>query len=144
MFLGWVIVSPDKICLARHSRSTSGVLAASKIALTTVSETLRLELAPLGVKVVSVETGAVRSRGQTKLPQLKLPQESYYRNVEEDIVKRSRGEDGFRRMNTKVYADRVVQDILGGASGLVWRGSQATTIKWSSALLPTFMMVSPE
>ena len=127
-----------------HSPALSGALAASKIALMRISETLRLELVPFCVKVVSVETGAVQSQGQTKLPQLKLPQNSYYNSVEEDIAKRSRGEDGWKRMNTKVYADRVVDDVLGGASGLVWRRTQATTIKWLSALLPTFVMVGPK
>ena len=119
-----------------------GIYAASKGALSLVSETLRLELAPLGVKVLTVETGAVRSRGQSNLPDLKLPPSSRYLSIEKTIAARARGEDGIDRMETRVYAAQVVSDVLNGSHGRIWRGGTALLVRWVLAFLPAFLLVS--
>lgn len=125
-----------------HAKKLSGVYAASKGALSTVSEILRLELAPLGVNVVTVETGAVRSRGQINLPELKLPSSSRYLSIEKTIAARARGEDGVSRMETRAYAAQVVDDVLNGTRGRIWRGGTALLVRFASALIPAFLLVS--
>lgn len=107
-----------------------------------VSETLRLELAPLGVNVVIVETGGVRSRGHINCPEVKLPSSSRYLSIENTIAARARGEDGASRMETSAYATQVVSDVLKGTRGRIWRGGSALVVKWAFAWLPTFLLVS--
>lgn len=107
-----------------------------------VSETLRLELAPLGVNVVTVETGAVRSRGQLDLPELKLPSSSRYLSIEKTIAARARGEDGVGRMETRAHAAQVVSDVINGIRGRIWRGGTAQLVRWVLRFLPAFVQVS--
>ena len=114
----------------------------SKAALMLVSETLRLEMAPLGVKVATIVTGAVETNIMANGPEVKLPDDSLYLAVEENIVARGKGADVKSKMKSKDFADRVVSDILGGANGKVWRGEMASTVKYATAYLPSFMMVS--
>ena len=125
-----------------YDKSIPGIYAASKGALSTVSEILRLELAPLGVNVVTVETGAVRSRGQINLPELKLPSSSRYLSIEKTIAARARDEDGLNRMETRAYAAQVVNDVLSGTRGRIWRGGMALLVRFASALFPAFLLVS--
>lgn len=119
-----------------------GVYAASKSSLEIISETLRLEMVPFGVTVLAVTTGAVKTKGQTYFGDWKLPADSIYKAIEDKIAARARGEDGVARMNTKEYAENVVNDIERGASGQVWRGNNAAGAKFGSVFLPTSWMVS--
>jgi 1-acylglycerone phosphate reductase len=116
--------------------------AASKRSLELVSEALRLEMVPLGVKVVTLVTGAVKSQGQTHFGDFKLPPTSKYLAIEDAIANRARGGDGFARMDTEKYAEHVVKDVLQGATGRLWVGNTATVTKWASALLPDSLIVS--
>jgi len=102
-----------------------GIYAGSKRALEILSETLRLEMEPFGVKVVEVVTGAVTSEGQTYFQDLKLPVNSIFGAIEETIVKRAQGGDGQPRSDTNEYATSVVNDILAGAVGRIWKGTNA-------------------
>lgn len=116
--------------------------AASKSSLEIVSEALRLEMAPLGIKVVTLVTGAVKSQGQTYFGDFKLPSTSKYLAIEDAIANRAQGGDGFPRMDTKLYAEQVVKDVLRGATARLWIGNNATAAKWVSALLPDSLIVS--
>lgn len=119
-----------------------GIYAGSKAALTIITETLRLELSPLGVNVISVETGGVKSNGHGNLPPVRLPSGSNYLPLEKLMAARARGDDNFARTETKTYADKVVKDVLRGSRGRIWRGKAAGMIRWSN-LLPVCVMVSP-
>ena len=99
-------------------------------------------MVPLGVKVVTLITGAVKSRGQTYFGDFKLPPTSKYLAIEDAIANRARGGDGFARMDTERYAEHVVKDVLRGATGRLWVGNIATVTKWTSALLPDSLIVS--
>ena len=101
-----------------------------------------MELAPLGVNVLTVETGAVRSRGQINLPELNLPDSSRYLSIEKTIAGRARGEDGVSRMETRAYAAQVVGDVLNGSRGRIWRGGSALLVRLASTLFPAFLLVS--
>ncbi|KAJ8068356.1 hypothetical protein OCU04_003918 [Sclerotinia nivalis] len=107
-----------------------GLYAASKRSLELLSETLRLELQPFGVYVLSVVTGAVRTNGQTYFEDWKLPEDSLYKPIETTIHGRARGGDGVPRMDTMEYADQVVNDIIGrSGDGRSWCGTNAERTK---------------
>lgn len=109
-----------------------------------MSETLRLEVAPFDVTVLSVVTGAVKTNGLTYFEDWELPADSIYKPIEATIAERTRGHDGVKRMETIDYANKVADEITRGASGKVWRGSTAGAVKFGSVFLPQSSMVSVE
>lgn len=117
-----------------------GLYRASKISLEAISEALKLEMVPLDVKVVTLVTGAVKSQGQTYFGDFKLPPGSMYLAIEDAIANRAQGGDGYARMDTKLYAERVVKDVLRGVTGRLWVGNNSTATKWVSALVPDSLM----
>lgn len=110
--------------------------------MTAITETLRLELAPFGVTVVTVNTGAVRTNILASGPDFKLPATSRYKSIEKEIASLARGEDGTPRMEPSVYAEKVVGDIMGGASGQIWRGGHASIVRFALSKLPVMVSVS--
>ncbi|KAL9070407.1 MAG: hypothetical protein Q9157_005819 [Trypethelium eluteriae] len=114
-----------------------GIYAGSKAAMTQISDTLRMEMAPFSVKVVTVHTGAVKSNALADGPSFKLPPTSRYLSIEKEIAARARGEDGVPRMDTSVYADRVVGDVLAGANRTIWRGSVASLVSIFNGWMPS-------
>lgn len=107
-----------------------------------MAETLRLELAPFGVKVLSVVSGALRTMGQTHFDDWKLPADSLYAPLEETIRNRARGQEGAPRMEPEVYAKRVVSEITAGRAGRFWYGASAGIVKFAVSYLPTWLMVN--
>jgi len=91
--------------------------------------------------VLSVVTGAVKSNGQTYFGDWSLPDDSIYKHIEEIIHQRACGIDGAEREPTIKYANNVVEDIIGGATGKVWRGARAGSVKFGSTYLPQTLMV---
>lgn len=118
------------------------IYGASKVALDILDETLRLELAPFQVKVLTVVTGAVETNIMKNGPDVKIPSGSLYAKAEKTILARARGEDVPGKMKASHYAETVVSDILGGATGKVWRGGMASMVRISSSILPTSALVS--
>ena len=110
--------------------------------MTTLSDTLRLELAPFGVKVVTVNTGAVRTNTLAAGVYFELPQTSKYKGIEKEILARAKGEDGTPRMEPSVFAKRVVDDTLQGINWPVWRGSYASVVRLVASWLPASVSVS--
>lgn len=129
------------VCFAL-ANNTQGVYTGSKAAMTAISDTLRLELAPFDVRVVTVNTGAVSTNGLATGKAFKLPPTSRYKSIEETIAARARGEDGTPRMEPNTYAEKVVTDVLGGANWQIWRGGYASIVKVTSAWLPASISVS--
>jgi NAD(P)-dependent dehydrogenase (short-subunit alcohol dehydrogenase family) len=119
-----------------------GVYSASKRSLEIIAETLRLEMAPFNVKVLSIVTGAVRTNGQTYFDDLRLPEDSLYKSIEDTVVARARGEDGATRTTAEEYAAQVVRAITAGRQGKFWCGSMAGTVWFGSTYLPQWIMVS--
>ena len=126
----------------RSLNNVLGISAGSKAAMTATTEALRLELAPFGVTVLTVNTGAVSTNGFANGVNFKLPPTSRYKSIEKEIAARARGEDGTPRMEASVYAEKVVGDILGGCSGQVWRGGYASVVRWVLSRLPSSVSVS--
>ena len=119
-----------------------GVYAASKAALATASETLRLELVPFGVKVMLVITGAVDSNIYTNAPEHRLPSASLYMPFERSFTARTKDVDVWSHTRTGDYAEQVVSDALGGANGRLWRGRLSWIVHFISNYLPASVLVS--
>ncbi|KAI0135343.1 putative short-chain dehydrogenase/reductase [Daldinia grandis] len=99
--------------------------SASKAAVHAISRTLRVELAPLGVKFVTLMTGSVRSKLFDNAP-TKIPEGSLYRaaagNVENrEFLKKAPCTE------TEVFAKQVVGDLLRPKPKLnIWHGGMST------------------
>ncbi|EMR72922.1 putative nadph-dependent 1-acyldihydroxyacetone phosphate reductase protein [Eutypa lata UCREL1] len=119
-----------------------GTFAASKKSEEIMAETLRLELSPFHVKVLSVVTGALKTMGQTHFDDWKLPENSLYSPVESTIRDRARGQEGAPRMEADDYAKRVVSEIISGRTGKFWYGASASAVKFGTSYLPTSLMDS--
>ncbi|KAL2751867.1 hypothetical protein ACRALDRAFT_2045111 [Sodiomyces alcalophilus JCM 7366] len=119
-----------------------GIYAASKRSGEIMAETLRLELAPFQVKVLSVVTGALKTKIQTHFDDWKLPEGSLYAPVESTIRDRARGHEGAPRTEADDYAQRVVAEIIGGRTGKFWCGASAGAVKFGTSYLPTSLMDS--
>lgn len=91
-----------------------------------MAETLRLELAPFGVKTVSLITGAVETRALAFFNTWSLPPASRYKPIEPVITARVRGVETFLQTPTTDYADQVADKLINGTSGRVWTGANST------------------
>ncbi|PGH20335.1 hypothetical protein AJ80_03603 [Polytolypa hystricis UAMH7299] len=122
-----------------------GIYAASKAAMLAYSETLRLEMAPFGVKVLSVVTSFVESSltADTNELQIELPQTSLYKAAYQDMNARLYGYPAKSKLPVHEYADKVVADVMRGASGRVWRGGMALTARFVLKLMPRSVKEGP-
>lgn len=118
-----------------------GLYAASKSAVHTYCETLRLELAPFGVKVLTVATGVIDTQFVANLGDSELPANSRYKAVEENYQRALRGE-GYTATNADVYAEQFVRAVKRGQTGKVWIGKQASLVRYGKQVLPTTVIVS--
>ena len=89
---------------------------ATKAALHAYSNTLRVELAPFGVRVITVVTGGVNSN--IARTDRTLPEGSYYEPVNEEFRRRLTYSQEVG-MSNEVYAKRVVRQVL--RDGWVWK-----------------------
>lgn len=102
---------------------------ASKAAVEVLSATIRPELAPLGIRVVTVKTGCVGTNLFTNAPVLRLPTGSWYEPARAFIEGRwmlgwARNED------PAVYAKGVVDELLRPKGRkVVWKGG-LTLVAW--------------
>ncbi|RAL11345.1 1-acyl dihydroxyacetone phosphate reductase [Aspergillus homomorphus CBS 101889] len=109
----------------------AGVYSSSRSAGTRISETLRLEMAPLGVRVVTVILGGVQTSGNdpNKIADLELPPDSHYRKIAAVIDRHKKTIIHPNKQNIDVAAKNIVDDVLGG-SGIFVRRGQASTLSW--------------
>ncbi|KAF2096050.1 NAD(P)-binding protein [Rhizodiscina lignyota] len=117
-----------------------GLYAASKAALMTFSENLRLELAPFDVKVLTVVTGVVQSNLGSENADFALAENSLYKAATESIKERAKG-GGSGKMELAKYADALVDAVVKGRSGKIWLGG-ATTAALMLQFLPAGSVVS--
>jgi 1-acylglycerone phosphate reductase len=115
----------------------AGLYNSSKAALTFISETLKMELAPLGVRVVTAMVGAIGTQLYDN-HEVTLPEGSWYKSIEEPIKKQSRGEmqQPFNEP-VDITARNLVKDTLAGRRGQIWRGGEAGRASVLSWLVPT-------
>lgn len=118
----------------------TGIYSSSKIAAKQIGETLRVELAPLGVHVVTVMCGAVHTPIHDKAGELTLPEGSYYRGAQDIIKNQRKGLMKPGSQQVDVTAQNIVADVLGGSNGVIWRGGTATLSRYLTWLLPTGLL----
>ncbi|EMD33952.1 hypothetical protein CERSUDRAFT_86728 [Gelatoporia subvermispora B] len=105
--------------------------SATKAALLAYSNTLRVELAPFKIKVITVQTGGVKSN---VIKMQRIPDSSLYEPIQEEFQARRLGnvqdvED------TAVYAKTVVKEVLSKSpSPVIWAGNHS----WTCWLMDTF------
>ncbi|GAB7342009.1 hypothetical protein MBLNU457_g0300t1 [Dothideomycetes sp. NU457] len=123
-----------------------GIYAASKAAMASVTDTLRLELQPFNIKVVELKTGCVKSmvfKNQNVGAKPRLPEDSIYAPAKEIIEDSMLGktiED--RSITAESWARHVVSGILkSNPSYRLWKGTEST-IAWASAFLPASVLIS--
>lgn len=103
-----------------------------------MSEIPKLELEPLGVRVVTVMCGSADTPMFGKPGgRMRLPETSYYDGVQ-DAAHRERMEHRGKAVKVQVLADKLVGDILGGARGPVWHGALASITRFSTWAFPTW------
>ncbi|EAW07079.1 putative short-chain dehydrogenase/reductase [Aspergillus clavatus NRRL 1] len=119
-----------------------GIYNSSKAAETWLSETMRIEMEPLGVRVITAMVGEVETKIYHNGRSLQLPQESYYRTVQHIIADQAAGKLQKSNERADVTARNLVRDVLSGRSGFTWRGGVAGTAKLALWLLPTRLFVS--
>ncbi|CAJ2511982.1 Uu.00g076070.m01.CDS01 [Anthostomella pinea] len=101
---------------------------ASKAAVHAMSRTLRVELAPLGVRFVTLMTGSVHTKLFDNAP-TKLPEDSMYCAVADNVENRDFLKQA-QWAEPDVFAKQVVSDLLRPKPRLdIWRGGMAT-VAW--------------
>ncbi|EGP91954.1 uncharacterized protein MYCGRDRAFT_32734 [Zymoseptoria tritici IPO323] len=116
---------------------------ASKAAATFLSETLRIEVEPLGLRVVTAMVGEVQSQIWQQGDSYKLPEGSYYKSVERFIVDQMEGKKQAKEEPTETVAKSLVDDVLSGMSGQTWRGGQAGAAKNALRFVPSKLFPGP-
>ena len=105
----------SKSPLYRSILTGKGLYSGSKSCMATISETLRLEMKPLGVNVVTVITGAIETNLFANAPeQQSLPEDSLYKPAEEEIMLRTTGGDVKYRSKGDDFARDLVKVVLRG------------------------------
>ncbi|EPT06184.1 NAD-binding protein, partial [Fomitopsis schrenkii] len=91
----------------------SGPYAASKAALHSLSQTLAMELRPLGINVLSVAPGGVRSQIASKsAPDLPFLPDSLWAGYRDAIIKRVMMSAGGSSITCERFAKRIVAEAL--------------------------------
>lgn len=114
---------------------------ASKAAIASYSDHMRLELAPFGITVIDLKTGLVKSnliksasRSMGENP--KLPETSIYTLARETVEKQMSNEQfDDKGTDADTWAKQVVGDLLKGKpSSHLYRGQDANVIRVASCL----------
>ncbi|KAL3488159.1 IBR finger domain protein [Aspergillus germanicus] len=113
----------------------SGAYNASKAAAASLTETLRLELEPFGIKVVNLMTGAVRSTFHDNAPAPILPSTSLYNVARETVEKAMSGANSADGSDPEEWASQVVADLSKRSPPhWIWQGRFWTTVRLASHL----------
>jgi 1-acylglycerone phosphate reductase len=115
---------------------------ASKAALHAYSNTLRVELAPLGVRVITIITGGVKSN--IARVHRELPADSYMIPLAKEYEDRLTHSQQVG-MDTQKYASSCVKQVIGG-DGLImkkrwiWEGNLSWVVWFAWTYLPTAVL----
>lgn len=116
----------------------AGAYCSSKAALHALTDALRMEVAPLGIRVVTVQPGGVQSSfGNHAEAAIQLPPDSVFVGVEQGIRARAQaGQVG--ATPTEVFVVPVVDALLRSTPPVrVRAGKGSTLLPLLKALLPT-------
>lgn len=118
------------------SMAWAGIFASSKAAGARISETMQIELEPLGVRVITGMTGSVDTPMFLKpAGKMEISETSYYHGIQE-IAYEERMEHRKSAMEVGVLAEKLVAAIVNEKKGLVWEGALARMVRWMIWLIP--------
>ncbi|KAH7111506.1 hypothetical protein B0J13DRAFT_576951 [Dactylonectria estremocensis] len=125
----------------------AGIYNASKAAAAMLTDNMRLELAPFGIKVVDLKTGAVKSRffgNQQGGAGPTLPKDSLYNIAKEDVEKVLAGTKMASSMLERDdWAREVVAKLLTRSPpSQIWMGGNAFLVWFSLKFLPSQFLES--
>jgi NAD(P)-dependent dehydrogenase (short-subunit alcohol dehydrogenase family) len=118
----------------------AGAYCSSKAAVHSLTDALRMELAPFGIQVVAIQPGGVRSSfGQHAEAAIRLPENSIYRSAEAGIRARAQaGQHGATPADAFVVP--VVEALLRNSPPRVIRGgANSVRLPLLKRLLPAAM-----
>lgn len=120
-----------------------GLYAASKGALNAVSESLRQEIGPFGIRVVTLVAGGVHTHFHDNAKKPHLPDNSVYDVAKEELEDIMDGNvPGMNRQDPKVWAANVAKDLSQKkVPHMLYRGTNATVARFAS-LAPTGLLDS--
>ena len=123
----------------------SGAYCASKAALHSFSDALRMELKPLGINVITIKPGAVKSNfGKRAMSTAKeiLKDNSYYKSINSNIIKRANGSQVVATEASE-FARKVVKKILmKNPPTNIRLGKKSSSLPFLKFLLPTKLLDS--
>ncbi|KAJ5399634.1 Glucose/ribitol dehydrogenase, partial [Penicillium sp. CMV-2018d] len=131
-----VIINTSSI-LSRLPFAFSAAYNASKAAVASYSDTLRIELDPLGIKVVTVFMGEVATNLMSS-DNISFGSGSIYIDAEENAKERSRNHSK-NSLKPEVFARQIVEEVLVknpryGQGEYLWKGSNAVLIWFLNAV----------
>ncbi|KAJ7154560.1 NAD-P-binding protein [Mycena filopes] len=136
-----LLISSGKGCII-NTGSISGIMPVpfsaayntSKAALHSLGNTLRVELAPLNIKVMNVITGAVKSN---IVKPHTIPDNSLYKGMEEVYQAKRVNRSQTNATPTDDYARAVVAEAMrANPRAWVWAGSQSSLCWFIDTFLP--------
>ncbi|KAI0484179.1 oxidoreductase [Xylariaceae sp. FL0804] len=111
----------------------------SKAAAKNISDTLRLELSPFGITVISIMTGVVDTSFHANEPSFGLPSSSRYTEIEGIIAGWAKGESKPKGCSAAEFAEMILDDVVGdGKTTVIFKGPHAGSIKYLS-MAPRFV-----
>jgi short-subunit dehydrogenase len=120
--------------LARIPFPFASAYNASKAAVSAYSDTLRLELSPLGIRVVTLFMGEV-STGLMSADNINFGPDSLYADIEGKVKERSL-EHTKTSIRPSPFAQQVVDSVLKQNTSYVWKGTNAFIIWFLNAFGP--------
>jgi len=121
----------------------AGAYCSSKAALNSLSDTMRMELAPFGIKVISVQPGGIRSKfGETAADSIGTPPQggSLYSNAAEFLAKRARMSQN-SPTSAEDFAAKLLEQLEKDNPPAVWRyGHGAQQLPFVKHWLPTGLL----
>ncbi len=121
----------------------AGAYCASKAALNAASDSLRMELRPLGINVVTVQPGGIQSSfGDRAADQVNLASDSPYQAVRSGVLARA-NESQEHATPAAAFADALVQQLMHPRPPAVIRlGKKSTLMPLLKQMLPTALLDS--
>ncbi|KAL3496107.1 hypothetical protein BJX62DRAFT_222153 [Aspergillus germanicus] len=142
------LVIEAKGCIVNVSSLAGVVLApwiafyaSSKAAVKAYSEVLRLEMAPLGVRVITVMSGVVHTNIFANNLEPDLPDDSLWKGAQKEVRDNATGTaQSPIGVSPEEFAKGVVDSVLGGSNGQIFKGGMAGFGWVVSSFLPTWLL----
>jgi len=118
----------------------AGAYCASKAALHSFSDALRMELHPFGIEVMAVQPGSIKSNfGEASMEKASsnFSKNSWYKSLESSILKRANGSQ-IVSTPTAVFAKKIVQLVKSGnIPPYLLIGKKSFSLVMQKKILPT-------